>query len=158
MATISYSSPSSENNLTRPALEAMRITPHVLHALDDLTNEIFLRLRKELGEVAVDDPQGSLCATLLEIEKECAATNEAESRGTPRRSRKKKERAIERVLHSLTPDQRDALFLHLGKGMTCLEISQQTGIPREAVLNDLVRAYSRVRMLLGDETLSQIDE
>lgn len=136
----------------------MRITPHVLHALDDLTNEIFLRLRQELGEVAVDDPQGSLCATLLELEKECAVINEKESRAKPRRGRKKTEQAIDRVLASLTPDQRDALFLHLGKGMTCLEIAQQTGIPREAVLNDLVRAYSRVRMLLGDERLNQIYE
>lgn len=136
----------------------MRIAPHVLHALDDLTNEISLRLRQELGEVAVDDPRGSLCATLLELEKESEALNESESGAKLRRGRKKTEQAIDRVLHSLTPDQRDALFLHLGKGMTCLEISQQTGIPREAVLNDLVRAYSRVRMLLGDERLNKIYE
>ena len=134
----------------------MRITPHVLHAIDDLTNEIFRRLRQELGDVTVDDPQGSLCATLLEIEKECAAINASESRAKSSSSRKKSEQAIERALQSLTPDQRDALFLHLGKGMTCLEIAQQTGIPREAVLNDLVRAYARVRLLLGDDKLHTV--
>ena len=136
----------------------MRITPHVLHAIDDLTNEIFLRLRQELGDVAVDDPQGSLCATLLEIEKECAVINANEHGERSARSRKKTEQAIEHALQSLTADQRDALFLHLGKGMTCLEIARQTGIPREAVLNDLVRAYSRVRMLLGDDKLQNICE
>ena len=140
----------------------MRITPHVLHAIDDLTNEIFLRLRQELGDVAVDDSQGSLCATLLEIEKECAAISANESRGKPARSRRKNEQAIEHAiehaLQSLTPDQRDALFLHLGKGMTCLEIARQTGIPRESVLNDLVRAYARVRALLGDDKLQDIYE
>ena len=57
----------------------------------------------------------------------------------------KSEQAVERALQCLTADQRDALFLHLGKGMTCLEIAQQTGVPREAVLNDLVRAYARIR-------------
>jgi DNA-directed RNA polymerase specialized sigma24 family protein len=134
----------------------MRITPHVLHAIDDLTNEIFLRLRQELGDVAVDDPQGSLCATLLEIEKECAAINVKEPRAKSSSTLKKSEQAIERALQSLTPDQRDALFLHLGKGMTCLEIAQQTGVPREAVLNDLVRAYSRVRLLLGDDKLHSL--
>lgn len=134
----------------------MRITPNVLHAIDDLTNEIFLRLHQELGDVAVDDPQGSLCATLLEIEKECAAINANETRGKSSSTRKKSEQAIARALQSLTPDQRDALFLHLGKGMTCLEIAQQTGIPREAVLNDLVRAYARVRLLLGDDKLHSL--
>lgn len=128
----------------------MRITPHVLHAIDDLTNEVFLRLRQELGEVVLDEPQGSLCTTLLEIEKECATIDANERLGKSSRGRKKTEQAIEHALQSLTPDQRDALFLHLGKGMTCLEIARQTGIPREAVLNDLVRAYSRVRMLLSD--------
>ena len=125
----------------------VKITPHVLHAIDDLANEIFLRLRQELGDLALDDPQGSLCATLVELESECATIDAAEKR--PRSSKKKSERAIEKALQALTPDQRDALFLHLGKGMTCLEIAQQTGVPREAVLNDLVRAYARVRSLLA---------
>lgn len=127
----------------------VRITPHVLHAIDDLANEIFLRLRQELGDLADDEPQGSLSATLMEIESECAAIDAGETAEKRPRSAKKSERAIEKALQTLTPDQRDALFLHLGKGMTCLEIAQQTGVPREAVLNDLVRAYARVRLLLG---------
>jgi DNA-directed RNA polymerase specialized sigma24 family protein len=127
-----------------------KITPHVVHAIDDLTNEIFLRLRQELGDLAVDDPQGSLCATLIEIEKECGAASPDDA--TQKRSRKTVQ-AVEHALQSLTADQRDALFLHLGKGMTCLEIAQQTGVPRAAVLNDLVRAYARVRLLMGGEKL-----
>jgi DNA-directed RNA polymerase sigma subunit (sigma70/sigma32) len=134
----------------------MRITPHVLHAIDDLANEIFLRLRQEIGDLAVDDPQGSLCATLLSIERECAAINANEAAENSTASRTKVQRSIERALQALSPDQRDALFLHLGKGMTCLEIAQQTGVPREAVLNDLVRAYARVRMLLGDDRLRSL--
>jgi RNA polymerase sigma factor (sigma-70 family) len=134
----------------------MRITPHVLHAIDDLANEIFLRLRQELGDVAVDDPQGSLCTTLLEIEQECAAINAHEAAANPSRNLSMSKQVIERVLDTLSPEQRDALFLHLGKGMTCLEIAQQTGVPRDAVLNDLVRAYARVRLALGDNKLRNL--
>lgn len=134
----------------------VKITPHVLHAIDDLTNEIFLRLRQELGDLPVDDPQGSLCATLLEIEEDCAEINSSKNVEKRSRRRTKSEQAIERALQSLTADQRDALFLHLGKGMTCLEIAQQTGVPREAVLSDLVRAYARVRLLLGGDGLRSL--
>jgi DNA-directed RNA polymerase specialized sigma24 family protein len=134
----------------------VKITPHVLHAIDDLTNEIFLRLRQEIGELAIDDPQGSLCATLVEIEKDCAAISVKEAAEKWSGPLTKSERAIERALQGLTADQRDALFLHLGRGMTCLEIAKQTGVPREAVLNDLVRAYARVRLAFGDDKLRNL--
>lgn len=112
---------------------------------------IFLRLQRELGDPAIDDSQGSLCTTLLEIEKDCAAINASKPAEKRSKTSSKSEQAIEQALHMLTPDQRDALFLHLGKGMTCLEIAQQTGVPRDAVLNDLVRAYARGRLALGDD-------
>ncbi len=60
------------------------------------------------------------------------------------------ETRIESVLQTLSADERDALFLHLGRGMRCAEIARQTGISRWSVLNDLVRAYSRLRLRLGD--------
>jgi len=132
-----------------------KITRRVIHAIDDLTSEVFLRLAQEDGDPAIEDPQGSLCATLLDIEKECRAFAEDSTTSDPPQ-RRPKGRQVKQALQSLTPDQRDALFLHLGKGMTCLEISRQTGIPRESVLNDLVRAYSRLRLLLGDNNLREI--
>jgi RNA polymerase sigma factor (sigma-70 family) len=88
---------------------------------------------------------------LLEIDAECVVANSTATRRRSSRSREKAEHAIEAALQSLTPDQRDALFLHLGKGMTCLEIAQQTGVPREAVLNDLLRAYARMRKLMDND-------
>jgi hypothetical protein len=42
-----------------------------------------------------------------------------------------------------------------GHAEQILLIEQQTGVPREAVLNDLVRAYARVRLLLGDHKLRE---
>jgi DNA-directed RNA polymerase specialized sigma24 family protein len=133
-----------------------KITRRVKHAIDDLASEVFLRLREELGDPAVEDPQGSLCATLVEIEKECRTLAQEATIGGSMKTGGQAPSQVERALQSLTPDQRDALFLHLGKGMTCLEISHQTGIPREIVLNDLVRAYSRLRLLLGNDNLRDI--
>jgi DNA-directed RNA polymerase specialized sigma24 family protein len=135
---------------------ATKITRRVQHAIDDLASEVFLRLAQELGDPAIEDPQGSLCATLLEIEEECRALAQGATTTSSKRKRATAPGQIERALQTLTADQRDALFLHLGKGMTCLEISHQTGVPREAVLNDLVRAYSRLRLLLGDDNLRDI--
>ena len=126
----------------------MKITPRVLRALHDLANEIFLRLQQEVGDLAVDDPQGSLCGTLLEIERQSGALN---SDGTVTASSDGPS-TMESALQALTPDQRDALFLHLGKGMTCAEIADQTGIPRESILIDLVRAYAHVRLTLGKDS------
>jgi DNA-directed RNA polymerase specialized sigma24 family protein len=133
-----------------------KITRRVQHAIDDLASEVFLRLAKELGDPAVEDLQGSLCATLVEIEKECRTLAQD---ATTRRSMKtggQTPSLVETALQSLTPDQRDALFLHLGRGMTCLEISHQTRIPRGTVVIDLVRAYSRLRLLFGDDNLREI--
>jgi DNA-directed RNA polymerase specialized sigma24 family protein len=133
-----------------------KVTRRVQHALDDLASEVFLRLAQEIGSPAIEDPQGSLCATLLEIEKECRSLAEDPETADPPQGGTKASKQVEQALQSLTPDQRDVLFLHLGRGMTCLEISHETGIARESVLNDLVRAYSRLRLLLADDNLRDI--
>jgi DNA-directed RNA polymerase specialized sigma24 family protein len=133
-----------------------KITRRVKHAIDDLASEVFLHLAQELGDSAIEDPQGSLCATLLEIEKECRALAQDPAKADTLQNSTAAPGQVDRALQSLTPDQRDALFLHLGRGMTCLEISHQTGIPREAVLIDLVRAYGRLRLLLADDNLRDI--
>ena len=132
-----------------------KVTQRVLHAIDDLTGEVFLRLAQELGDPAIEDPQGSLCATLLAIEKDFRALEEGTATADGPRKNPTPGK-VDSALESLTPDERDALFLHLGKGMTCLEISHQTGIPRDSVLNDLVRAYSRLRLLLADDNSRDI--
>jgi DNA-directed RNA polymerase specialized sigma24 family protein len=133
-----------------------KITRGVKHAIDDLSNEVFLRLAEELGDPVIEDPQGSLCATLAEIEKECRTLAQDATTGGSMKTGGQTPSQVERALQSLTPDQRDALFLHLGRGMTCLEISRQTGIPRRTVVIDLVRAYSRLRLLLDDDNLRDI--
>ncbi|MGH8237155.1 MAG: RNA polymerase sigma factor [Steroidobacteraceae bacterium] len=132
----------------------MNTNSHVRDALDDLARELFLRLTQELSGAAIDDPQESLCATLRQVEQEWRTSTPAPS-GLDR-ARDDRTTRVEAVLQSLTADERDALFLHLGRGMRCAEIAKQTGISRWAVLNDLVRAYSRLRLQLGDEDLHLI--
>jgi RNA polymerase sigma factor (sigma-70 family) len=123
----------------------MTTSPNVREAIEDLVNEIFLRLTQELSDAALYDSPDSLRATLREMEEEWRKSTSAQSHAS-----EAKELRIAAVLQTLSPDERDALFLHLGRGMRCAEIARQTGISRWAVLNDLVRAYSRLRLRLGD--------
>lgn len=126
----------------------MKLTNRVRHAIDDLTNEMLRRLVQEVRGAPHGSLPGSLCATLLEIDAEHRALEGPNSKATNDRLRASS--TLEQVLKALPPDEGDALFLHLGKGMTCAEIARQTGVPSGVVLNDLVRAYSHIRTLLGD--------
>lgn len=121
---------------------------NVQEAIDDLITEIFVRLTQELSGVGVEDPQESLYTTLCQVEEEWRAATQPKP-GTELAGQSRETR-IEAALSTLSGDERDALFLHLGRGMPCVEIARQTGVSRWAVLNDLVRAYGRLRLLLGD--------
>jgi len=133
----------------------VNIKAHVRRAMDDLAKEVFLRLAQELEDSAGDDEKMSLWKTSQDIEQEWKAF---EGRATPTTiaGRERRMSRIENALETLTADQRDALYLHLGRGMTCAEIARQTNTPRAVVLSDLLRAYSRLRLLLGDEDLGDL--
>jgi DNA-directed RNA polymerase specialized sigma24 family protein len=107
-----------------------------------------------LEEGANQEGKGALWETLRDIEQEWRAVNF----GSSATSTKPQERTapIEAALDTLTPDQRDALYLHLGRGMPCAEIARQTNTPRIAVLIDLLRAYSRLRLLLGNDDFGDL--
>ena len=126
----------------------MTQSPNVRESIEDLVNEILLRLAQELSDAVLYDSPDSLRATLREVEKEWRTATLAKS--APGQAPQDLETRIESVLQTLSADERDALFLHLGRGMRCAEIARQTGISRWSVLNDLVRAYSRLRLRLGD--------
>lgn len=134
----------------------MKLNPHVKDALEDLANEIFVRITQELAAPVSDNPEGLLCETLREVEKEWRSCSVAGPIQDHSSAADQLQPRIETALATLSPDQRDALFLHLGRGMPCGEIARQTGVPRIAVLNDLVRAYSRLRMLLTDLDLQNV--
>jgi len=132
----------------------MTTSPNVRDAIEDLVSEVFLRLTQELSDAVLYDSQDSLRATLRQIEEEWRTSTLAGQ--DPEQPNQDSETRIESALQTLSADERDALFLHLGRGMRCAEIAQQTGISRWAVLNDLIRAYSRLRLRLGDVDLRGI--
>ena len=128
--------------------------PNVREAIADLVDEIFLRLTQELSDAVLYDSPDSLRATLRKVEEEWRAFALGGSNLEPRYQ--DPETRIEAALQSLSADEKDALFLHLGRGMRCADIARHTGVARCAVLNDLVRAYSHLRLWLGDVDLRAI--
>lgn len=133
----------------------VKLASHVRGAIDDLAKEILVRLIQELAE-PIGDHSDSLFATLRELEREWRSFNAATTPLRRENDQDSPHLRIEAVLATLSVDQRDALFLHLGRGMPCAEIARQTGVSHLAVLNDLVRAYSRIRLLLADDDLKSI--
>lgn len=104
----------------------LKCNERVRRALDDLANECFFKLLGDLGEVVIDDPQGSLCTTLRELEKSYR-------------------RASGEAFNAFAPDERSLLELHVGQGLTCSQIAARMGVAREAVLYQLVRIYARLK-------------
>ncbi len=132
----------------------MTPSPNVRDAIDDLICEIFLRLTQELSGVGIEDPQESVLTTLREVEQEWRTSTLASSK--LKDSHRDRGERVKATLQSLSANEKDALFLHLGRGMRCAEIARETGVSRWAVLNDLIRAYCRLRLRLGDLDFSDI--
>jgi DNA-directed RNA polymerase specialized sigma24 family protein len=58
---------------------------------------------------------------------------------------------LKAAVEQLTSHERHVLLLHVNGGMTYWEIAGQLGMAEQAVLNDLSRAYSRLRVRLSVE-------
>ena len=54
--------------------------------------------------------------------------------------------------------QRIVLLLHVNEGMTYKQIASRLGLTYRAVLRDLTRAYSQLRLQLNAEDLSERDQ
>jgi RNA polymerase sigma factor (sigma-70 family) len=59
---------------------------------------------------------------------------------------------LARALKTLSPDQRDALLLHVWEEMSYAEIAAALGVPPGTVASRISRACQQLRAALGDET------
>jgi hypothetical protein len=123
-----------------------------MRALDDLANELCLYCLRANGEVAIEDPQGSLYDTIREVE-----MNYRQHRydlfTANRSSAADSTVNTAHALSMLKQQDRDLLSLHLGESLTCLEIAERQGQTREVTLIQLVRTYSHLRLHLGGNHL-----
>ncbi|WP_129777135.1 RNA polymerase sigma factor [Peristeroidobacter soli] len=137
--------------------------------IDDLAQEVFLRLLRYSDDVAVDNPQGYLFRIAANVanewrersrvrkphddswldELQIEAGDEPENAFAKTRANEYVQAAVDR----LPPRQREVLLLHVNEGLTYKQIAQQRGLTYRIVLRDLTRAYSTLRMQLRLEDL-----
>jgi DNA-directed RNA polymerase specialized sigma24 family protein len=122
--------------------------------MDDLANELCLYLLRTTDDAVIEDPQGSLYGTIREVEANFG--KRSRSSDTKMRAGRANATASERAVDMLSQQQRAMLALHLVEQLTCLEISARTGQSREAVMFELVRAYSHLRLHLGGDFMLPI--
>jgi RNA polymerase sigma factor (sigma-70 family) len=137
--------------------------------IDDLAQEVFLRLLRYSDDVAVDNPQGYLFRIAANVanewrersrvrkphddswleELQIEACDEPENAFARSRANEYVQAAVDR----LPARQREVLLLHVNEGLTYKQIAQQRGLTYRIVLRDLTRAYSTLRMSLRMEDL-----
>lgn len=134
--------------------------------LDDLAQEVFLRLLRYSEDVEIDNPQGYLfriaanCANEwqerarcrkphddswledLLVEREDQPENIAETVSI--------EQFIAQCLGKLPRRQREVLLLHIDQGLTYKEIADRCDLTYRTVLRDLTRAYAALRRIMSD--------
>lgn len=137
--------------------------------IDDLAQEVFLRLLRYSDDVAVDNPQGYLFRIAANVANEWRERSRVRKphddswleelqieAGDEPENAFARTRANEYVLAAvarLPPRQREVLLLHVNEGLTYKQIAQLKGLTYRIVLRDLTRAYSTLRMQLRLEDL-----
>ena len=138
-------------------------------AVDDLAQEVFLRLLRYSDDVAVKNPQGYLFRIAANVanewrdrtrsrqpherswvdELQVDPSEPADSRFFQSRINKHLQGAVSR----LPRRQREVLLLHVNDGLTYKQIAERLGVTSQAVLRDLTSAYGALRLQLKAEDL-----
>jgi RNA polymerase sigma-70 factor (ECF subfamily) len=137
--------------------------------IDDLAQEVFLRLLRYSDDIAVDNPQGYLFRIAANV------ANEWRDRSRVRRPHEhswldelriepssEPENALAQdganawvraAVEKLPPRQREVLLLHVNDGLTYKQIARQLGLTYRMVLRDLTKAYGQLRSELNVDDL-----
>jgi RNA polymerase sigma factor (sigma-70 family) len=141
--------------------------------LDDLAQEVFLRLLRYSDDVAIDNPQGYLFRIAANV------ANEWQERSRLRRphddswledlqvefndepenaiAREVAREYMQEAVNKLPRRQREVLLLHVNEGMTYKQIAERQGLTYRVILRDLTRAYSQLRMQLKQDDLGDME-
>lgn len=136
--------------------------------LDDLAQEVFLRLLRYSDDVVVENPQSYLFRIATNVANEWRERSryrhphdeswlddlqiDAGSEPENTIARTLIQKQVHAAVAKLPPRQQEVLFLHVNEGLTYMQIAQQKQLTYRVVLRDLTRAYSRLRqeLDLGD--------
>jgi RNA polymerase sigma-70 factor (ECF subfamily) len=141
--------------------------------VDDLAQEVFLRLLRYSDDVIVENPQSYLFRIATNV------ANEWRERARVRRphgeswledlqiapgdepentlARTLVHRNVHAAVDRLPPRQREVLLLHVNEGLTYVQIAKQKQLTYRVVLRDLTRAYSQLRQELDLADLGAFD-
>ena len=141
--------------------------------LDDLAQEVFLRLLRYSDDVAIDNPQGYLFRIAANV------ANEWQERARHRKphddswledlqvefndepenaiAREVAHRHMQDAVNKLPRRQREVLLLHVNEGLTYKQIAERQGLTYRVILRDLTRAYSQLRMQLKQDDLGDME-
>jgi len=137
--------------------------------LDDVAQEVFLRLLRYSDDIVIDNPQGYLFRVAANVASEwrerarlrCPHDQnwlhdlQIEPANEPENAvaRSVLRQHVRAAVDQLPPRQRMALRLHVNDGLTYMQIAERLGLSYRAVMRDLTRAYSRLRLQLNAEDL-----
>lgn len=137
--------------------------------VDDLAQEVFLRLLRYSDDVAVENPQGYLFRIAANVANEWRDSSRmrqphehswldelqidpsAQPDNSVSQSRISKH--LQHAVNKLPKRQRQVLLLHVNEGLTYKQIADRLGVTYRIVLRDLTRAYGQLRMQLKAEDL-----
>jgi RNA polymerase sigma-70 factor (ECF subfamily) len=137
--------------------------------LDDVAQEVFLRLLRYNNMELIQHPQAYLFKMAANVAGEWAMRSRhrylydaswlddlrAESDPEHEVAREATHQQLRRALADLPPRQREVLRLLYGEGFTRALIAERLNISERIVKRDLTNAYCRLRTALGDEVAIQ---
>jgi RNA polymerase sigma factor (sigma-70 family) len=137
--------------------------------IDDLAQEVFLRLLRYSDDIAVENPQGYLFRIAANVANEWRERSRVKKphddswleellddhEHEPENvlDHEQLHEHVHAVVDDLKPRQRLILLMHVNDGLTYKQIAQQLGLTYRIVLRDLTAAYSALRMKLNPEDL-----
>lgn len=141
--------------------------------IDDLSQEVFLRLLRYTDDIAIENPQSYLFRITANVANEwreraqqrqphdnswldelrTEANVEPENAVAHNRAREH----VQAVVRRLPPRQREVLLLHVNEGLTYKQITDRLKLSPRIVLRDLTKAYSHLRGKLDLEDLEAIE-
>lgn len=137
--------------------------------LDDLAQEVFLRLLRYSEKTAVENPLGYLLRIAGNVAsewRERARVSKPHEQGwldelliepdqEPQNSvsQARTDESVQAAVDRLPRRQRDVLLLRVNEGLTYKQIADRLSLTPRVVLRDLTRAYSQLRMQLDPDDL-----
>ncbi len=133
--------------------------------VDDIAQEVFLRLLRYDRSDLVDHPQAYLFKVAANVAAEWSTravrryahsaqwVEELEAQSTPESESEAMlaHRQLERCLLAIPARAREMLRLHFAEGQSYEEIGRTLGVTQRIVKRDMVRAYASLRDLLVEE-------